>query len=242
MKIEGIKALIFDLGGTLYRPATDMCGLTREFLIDLEVAEASYISDSDIIEATKGPDEWLDTYMIENKVDMHWEPNTEVWIEYDRLLLESFGINDIEIVKEYQAKWEAYLETANPELIEGCKLCLEKLHERGFSLGVASNRFGNPSETLRKDSILHLFDAVEYSAVPGYRKPSPYLLIKVAQRLGVNPHGCAYVGNIAKYDAEAAIRAEMVPILITWIDPHEDGTLTTDAVIIEHIEDLLEIL
>jgi HAD superfamily hydrolase (TIGR01549 family) len=242
MKIKGIKTLIFDLGGTLYKPVTDMCGLTREFLIDLEVEGASDISDSEIVEATKGPDEWLERYMIENNVNMHWMPDMDVWIEYDRLLLDSFGICDNGIVKEYQAKWERYLETARPELIEGCKEGLEKLHDTGFKLGVASNRFGDPSDVLREDGILDLFDTVEYTNVPGYKKPSPYMLIKVAKQLGMNPNRCAYVGNIVKYDVEAATRAEMVPILITWIDPHEVDLLTADAVVVEHIDDLMEIL
>ncbi|MHA2359931.1 MAG: HAD family hydrolase [Candidatus Thorarchaeota archaeon] len=242
MKIEGIKALIFDLGGTLYRPVTDMCNLTREFFIDLKIEGFRQISDSEIVEATKGPDEWLNNYMIENEVDMHWVPDTDVWIEYDRLLLDSFGINDAKIVKRYQEKWEDFLESAHTELIEGCKQGLEKLHERGFKLGVASNRFGDPSEILKEDSILDLFDAVEYTNVPGYRKPSPYMLIRVAQMLRMNPSRCAYIGNVVKFDVEAASRAGMIPVLITWIDPQEADLVTSDTVIIEHIDDLMEIL
>jgi HAD superfamily hydrolase (TIGR01549 family) len=239
MKIEGIKALIFDLGGTLYRPVSDMCGLSREFLVELGIGE---YSDSDIVEATKGPDEWLDSYMVENQVNLHWVPDYDVWIEYDRLLLSSFGVKDLEVVKRYQAKWDEFFDNVKPELIEGCREGLEKLHKQGFKLAVASNRFGDPSEYLRDDSILHLFDAVEYTNVPGYKKPSPYMLIRVAQQLGMNPNKCAYIGNIAEYDVEAATRAGMVPVLITWIDPQEEDLLTSDTVVIEHIDDLTEIL
>jgi HAD superfamily hydrolase (TIGR01549 family) len=239
MKIEGIKALIFDLGGTLYKPVTDMCSLTRNFLIDLGIGD---YSDSEILEATNAPEEWLTNYMVENQVNLHWVPDYDIWIEYDRRLLSSFEVKDIEIVKRYQSKWDEFQKTANPELIEGCKQGLEKLREHGFKLGVASNRFGDPSEILRDDEILNLFDVVEYTNVPGYKKPSPYMLIRVAQQLGINPNKCAYIGNVAKYDVEAASRAGMVPVLITWIDPQEEELLTTDAVVIEHIDDLMEIL
>jgi HAD superfamily hydrolase (TIGR01549 family) len=242
MKIEGIKALIFDLGGTLYRPVSDLCSLTRNFLTELDIEGARDFSDSEIVAATEEPDEWLANYMIENQVDYHWVPDYDVWIEYDRLLLSSFGVKDIETVKRYQAKWDEFQETANPELIEGCRQGLEKLHDSGFRLGVASNRFGDPTEILRQDSILHLFDAVEYTNVPGYRKPSPYMLVRVAQQLGVNPNKCAYIGNVVKYDVEAASRAGMIPVLITWIDPQEVDLVTKDTVIIEHIDDLMEIL
>ena len=172
MKIEGIKALIFDLGGTLYQSVSDMCNLTRDFLIDAGVARAHDLSDSEIVAATQEPEEWLSNYMIEKQVGLHWVPSYEEWIEYDKILLAELEIDDIQTVKKYQAKWDEFQETANPELIEGCKEGLEKLNENGFKLGVASNRFGNPSEILRGDSILNLFDVVEYTNVPGYRKPS----------------------------------------------------------------------
>jgi phosphoglycolate phosphatase-like HAD superfamily hydrolase len=45
-----------------------------------------------------------------------------------------------------------------------------------------------------------------------------------------------------KYDVEAATRAGMIPVLITWVDPQEEDLVNTDTVVIEHIEDLMEIL
>ncbi|MFW9927477.1 MAG: HAD family hydrolase [Candidatus Thorarchaeota archaeon] len=241
MKIEGIKALIFDLGGTLFKPVSDMCSLTRDYLIEIDIDRRHDYPDSEIINATKGPDEWLANYMIEKQVGPHWVPSYDDWIEYDRLLLADLGIDDIEVVKKYQAKWDDFQSSAIPELIEGCKECLEKLDNRGFKLGVASNRFGDPADVLRANSIYHLFDAIEYTNVPGYRKPSPYMLIRIAQHLGINPHKCAYIGNVVKYDVEAASRAGMLPVLLTWIDPQEADLVTSDTIVVEHIEDLMEI-
>ncbi|MFW9808297.1 MAG: HAD family hydrolase [Candidatus Thorarchaeota archaeon] len=241
MKIEGIEALIFDLGGTLFRPVSDMCGLTRDFLTEIDIDERRDFPDLEIIEATKGPDEWLSNYMIEKQVGPHWVPSYDEWIEYDKLLLAELGVHDIEVVKKYQAKWDEFQSTAVPELMEGCKECLQKLDERGFRLGVASNRFGDPAEVLKKSSIYHFFDSIEYTNVPGYRKPSPYMLVRISQQLGINPHKCAYVGNVVKYDIEAASRAGMLPVLLTWIDTQEVDLVNSDAIVIEHIEDLLEI-
>ncbi|MHA2145551.1 MAG: HAD family hydrolase [Candidatus Thorarchaeota archaeon] len=242
MKIEGIKALIFDLGGTLYKPVSDMCSLTRDFLIEAGIERGHSLTDSDIVAATQDPDKWLSDLMIEKRVGLHWVPGYEEWIEYDKILLSHFGIDDIDTVKRYQAKWDEFQKTARPELIEGCKAGLKELQGRGFKLGVASNRFGDPTEILSQDSILDLFDTVEYTNVPGYRKPSPYMLIRVAQILGINPNRCAYVGNVVKFDVEAASRAGMVPVLITWIDPQEVELITSDTVVIDHIDDLMEIL
>lgn len=242
MKLDGIKALIFDLGGTLYRPVSDMCGLTKNFLEENEVGDGREVSESTIRAALKEPDEWLSDYMINNNVDIHWQPRPEQWIEYDRMLLETLGVTDVEVVYQYQSKWNDFVQKTRPEIIEDCKSELESLHSRGFKLGIASNRFSDPTSILERDSILHLFDAIEYSNVPGYRKPSPYMLLRVAEQLRTNPKRCAYVGNIVEFDVVAAERAEMIPILLTWVDSHEVHKITSDVIVIEHLADLSEIL
>ncbi len=243
MKLENITGIIFDLGGTLYRPVTDMCGFTRDFLSGAGFGERREFSDKAIVAATKEPDEWLDNYMIENDVDIHWKPEHEHWIEYDRLILATLGVKDREdVVQDYQKEWDKFHEIASPELMEGCKKGLEELKRRGFKLGIASNRFTDPSQLLQDSGIHHFFDAVEYTNVPGYRKPSPYLLVKVAAALGTNPHRCLYVGNIVEYDVVSATRAGMIPVLLTWCDPQEEEKVSSDTIVIEHIKDLLEIL
>lgn len=243
MKLDGITGIIFDLGGTLYKPVSDMCGLTRDFLCKAGLGETQDFPDEVIVKAIEEPDDWLTRYMIENDVDIHWKPEHEHWIEYDRMLLAALGIKDQEdIVLDYQKQWDSFHEIASPELMEGCKEGLAELKERGFKLGIASNRFTDPTRLLEDSGIHHLFDAVEYTNVPGFRKPSPYLLVKVAATFDANPHGCVYVGNIVEYDVVAATRAGMIPILLTWCDPQEEEKVTSDTVMIEHINDLMEIL
>ncbi|TFH05801.1 MAG: HAD family hydrolase, partial [Candidatus Thorarchaeota archaeon] len=166
------------------------------------------------------------------------------WIEYDIILWKGLGLGeDIDsLAKEYQRRWDRFFEEVNPPLIEGVHDTLQKLQQREFKLGVASNRYSNPKQVLQNDDIYNLFGSVEFSGVPGYIKPSPYMLLRVAEELEVNPRKCAYVGNIVEYDCVAAKRAEMVPILLTWVDPHEVHKVATDVVIIDHIADLLEVL
>ncbi|MFW9805279.1 MAG: HAD family hydrolase [Candidatus Thorarchaeota archaeon] len=243
MKLENITGIIFDLGGTLFRPVSDMCGLTRDYLSGVGIGEKDDFPDEVIIEATLGPDEWLTNYMIENNVDTHWKPGNEQWIEYDRLLLSSLGVETREdIVLDYQKQWDRFHEIASPEIMEGCKECLEELKKRRYKLGIATNRFTDPVQLLQNSNIHHLFDAIEYTNVPGYRKPSPYMLVKVANSFKANPQRCVYVGNIVDQDVAAATHAGMIPVLLTWCDPEEEGKITSDTIIIEHINDLLEIL
>jgi HAD superfamily hydrolase (TIGR01549 family) len=244
MNLKGIEAVIFDLGGTLYEPAFDICGLTKQFMADIGADDSIEITDDHIKDALVDANNWLWNYMIENKVPANFIPGTKEWIQYDIALLKGLGITeDVESHAEhYQERWDKFTESVEPVLIDGVRETLEELRRREFSLGVASNRYSNPNQTLQNDGIYHLFGSIEFSGVPGYIKPSPYMLLKVAEELGHNPRRCVYVGNIVEYDCVAAERAQMIPILLTWVDPQEIDKITTDVIVIEHVEDLLEVL
>lgn len=244
MKLEGIDALIFDLGGTLYEPASDICGLTREFMSDIGYERIEGFTDEHIKEALVGANNWLWNYMVENNVPVYWEPKVSEWLQYDVVLFRGLGIteNIDELAEKYQQKWDKFFEDVKPVLIEGVREVLEELKRRNIALGIASNRYSDPTQALKKDGIYDKFGAVEFTGVPGYAKPSPFMLLKVAERLRVNPRKCAYVGNIVGHDVVAAQRAEMTPVLLTWVDPKEIDTITPDVVVIDHIDELLEIL
>jgi len=244
MKAEGINAVIFDLGGTLYEPSSDICGLTKQFMRDVGIDGADKLTDDHIREVLVDANQWLWNYMIENNVNPHWEPSEAEWIEYDIILLKGLGFEeDVDsYAKEYQKRWDRFFQEVNPPLIEGVHATLLELQQRRFKLGIASNRYNDPRPFLHKDGIYDLFGSIEFSGVPGYIKPSPYMLLRVAEQLQVNPRKCAYVGNIVEYDCVAAERAQMLPVLLTWVDPHEVDKIISDVVVIDHIADLLEVL
>ncbi|MHA1135303.1 MAG: HAD family hydrolase [Candidatus Thorarchaeota archaeon] len=244
MKVEGITAVIFDLGGTLYKPSSDICGLTKQFMLDVGIDGANKLTDDHVKEALVDANQWLWNYMVENNVDSHWEPTVREWIEFDIILLRRLGFGeDIDsLAKEYQKRWDRFFEELKPPLIDGVHDTLQELQRREFKLAVASNRYSDPTRVLQNDDIYDLFGSIEFSGVPGYIKPSPYMLLRNAEELGVNPRKCAYVGNIVEYDCVAAERAQMLPVLLTWVDPHEVDKITTDVIVIDHIADLLEIL
>ena len=244
MKIEGIAAIIFDLGGTLYEPASDICGLTKQFMHDIGIDGANELTDEHIREALVDANQWLWDYMIENNVDSHWLPSTAEWLEYDIILLKGLGFReDIDNhAKEYQKRWDRFFEEVKTPIIDCVHDTLLELQQREFKLGIASNRYSDPTQVLQDDGIYDIFGSIEFSGVPGYIKPSPYMLLRVAEELGVNPRKCAYVGNIVEYDCVAAERAQMLPVLLTWVDPQEVDKITTDVVVIDHIAELLEVL
>ena len=245
MKLHGIRALIFDFGGTLYDSSFQLVDTTRRFLDEVGLYQHRKLTDSEMLELfSNGPDKWLDEYMLKNDVDMHWKPSNKEWLEYGRRVLHSLGVtkNVDEIATEVQKKWDAIEEGMFANLIDGCKETLEELQNQGYKLSIASNRFDDPSRYFERDRISHLFEVVEYTNVPGYKKPAPYMLIVAAAKMGVNPINCAYVGNMVQFDVAAAKNADMMPILLTWIDKEQADNATPEIIVIDHIRELLQIV
>lgn len=245
MKLHGVRALIFDFGGTLYDSSFQLVDTTRRFLDEVRLTQHRKLTDSEMLELfSNGPDRWLDEYMLKNDVDIHWKPSNKEWLEYGRRVLHSLGVtkNVNEIAAEVQKKWDTIEEGLFAHLIDGCKETLEELRDSGYKLGIASNRFDDPRPYFERDHISHLFEVVEYTNVPGYKKPAPYMLIMAAARMSVNPMTCLYVGNMVQFDVAAAKNADMMPILLTWIDKEQANKVDTDTIVIDHIRELLDIV
>jgi HAD superfamily hydrolase (TIGR01549 family) len=239
MKPLNVKSFVFDLGGTLYG-ALDPITEARGFLQELGL---NGFSDDLILHSTQLADAWLDKKMLDANLQSHWEPSHEEWFEYDRRVLSGLGVgnNLDDYAAAYQKKWNVRDAGLPEQLIEGCKAVLKELQSRGYRLGVVSNRWGPPLPYLERDGIVDLFESIEYSNVPGYRKPSPYMLVQVASQLGVNPIKVAYVGNKVEFDVIAAQRAGAAPVLLAWGSIEEESKAPTGTIIIRRAAELLEL-
>ena len=242
MKTDYFKAFVFYIGGTLYTAAPDLVGVTSRFLQEMGLSDPNILSAERITQAIEGQAEtWLDTVMRNNDAQPQWTPSHDEWLEYDRIVLSALGVTDglDERAREYQKMWDAKLARMEVDLIDGCRETLEELHSRGYKLGIASNRWGSPDALLKRDSIADLFDCIEYTNVPGYKKPSPYMLVRAANELKINPLRIAFVGDMVEYDVAAAVRAGALPVLLTWCHPDEKVNAPAGTVIVKHIKNLL---
>ncbi|UCE10983.1 MAG: HAD family hydrolase [Candidatus Thorarchaeota archaeon] len=240
--LNRIRAVIFDLGETLYEPPTLGAGYYQYHLTMSRklLGEDFYFPEEQYKKADAVAYEQVARRLVEEGVGPEYEITKQDWVEYDTAILKGFGVTgDLErLGRKYQDLWEAFEETYTPVLKPDTRGVLEGLSDRGYRLGLATN-WSDPSEQLRKDGILDFFQSVQYSLVPGYSKPSPYMLFRNAQVLGLNPRMCAFVGNSIRVDIEAARRAEMLPILLLQVyheRPIDDGLIG-----IERLADLLDI-
>jgi HAD superfamily hydrolase (TIGR01662 family) len=243
MKSESIDCLIFDIGGTINGPSFDGVDFLRYFLEEADLANASRLSSQRLGEAQEKASSWLNDYMIENNVPPKWKMTFSEQIRYSRIILESLEVDEPaeRLATAYDKKLEFAVEELGAVMAEGCKSVLETLSTRGYHLGIASNRFGDPSGYFRRHRLESFFEAIQYSLVPGYRKPSPYMLLEVAEELSINPLKCAYVGDTIKYDIKAAKVAGMLPILTTEFQQSSDGFHSDEWLTVSNLSDLITI-
>lgn len=240
-----ILAILFDFDDTLYTSPVSISGIARKVLTELGLKRASGMPDSKITKLIlDGPEAWLKQHMLTNNVSSKWQPTYDLWIEYCRILLTSLGLSSVndEMTVELKSKWEEYGPPGRglfkPHLFDGVEVILEELQSRGYRLGISSNRIYSPKPVLVEDSIIKYFSCVEHTGVPGYEKPSPYMLLRFATQVKVNPLKCAFVGDRLDTDVKAALNAGMIPILANW-NAKPQRKLHDSILIANRIEDLL---
>lgn len=241
--LDGVRCIIFDLDDTLYLSDVWVTDLSTQWFEEVGLFELKDVSRDELELAYQDARRWVNTYAMENNVGPKWMPTHEQWVEYNRIVLRLLGVKreTDRFAEEITRKWEESVVPWESSIIPGCKEVLEELHSRGYKLGLATNRWEDPSGLLKRDSVLELFDAVEYSLVPGYKKPSPYMLFKIASKVNINPRRCVFVGDNLEKDVEAARRAQIIPILLTWDKRGEVGDLPPNLVIVDEIQRLLDL-
>lgn len=112
---------------------------------------------------------------------------------------------------------------------------------RARQLGVAliSNCSTDVRTSLRHHNLEEWFDAVVLSAEVGLMKPAPEIYLMAAERLGVEPADCLYVGDGSDNELEGAAGAGMTPLLY---DPDRAAPPAQYTTISSHCEliDLIE--
>ncbi|WP_159516409.1 HAD family hydrolase [Acinetobacter sp. 18QD2AZ41W] len=100
------------------------------------------------------------------------------------------------------------------------KLVLEQLKSQGYQLAIVSNG-GHDTRlnTIRGLGIAGYFDEIISSGLVGFSKPQPEIFQITAQRLGVLPEHCLYIGDHPINDIQGAKNAGMHALWMQGFHP-----------------------
>jgi putative hydrolase of the HAD superfamily len=103
---------------------------------------------------------------------------------------------------------------------------LRRLRASGLKLALVSDCTAELPETWEALELAELFDATVFSSRERTRKPDPRLFRAAAERLGVAPEQCLYVGDGGGDELAGSAAVGMLPVLLAgqdWADNHAPG-------------------
>ena len=147
-----------------------------------------------------------------------------------------------ELVRVYRAHNIPLHDELQP--CEGIEDVIVRLHEDGVRIGVVTAKWRQTAElALARLRAADLFEVLVGGNETELHKPNPEPLLLAAERLGVAPMDCAYVGD-SPFDIRAAKNAHMYSVAVTWGRIHDRERLEAEqpAAIVDTAEALYECL
>jgi putative hydrolase of the HAD superfamily len=91
---------------------------------------------------------------------------------------------------------------------------LRTLRERGYLTGLLTNCDPDVPDAWSRSPLADLVDAAVFSCCVGLTKPDKRIYLLVAERLGVDPGECLFIGDGASNELPGAAAAGMRPVLL----------------------------
>lgn len=215
--LKGARACIFDAGGTLVHP--DWPRLSR---IAEEVLGRSFESS----EMSRAFGEMLRLVGIEMQREGFVLPDEMKRPHWTfRRMYETLGLD--------AATCEGVMERLADSHLERHVWCgidhevprvLDELKRQGLIIAVISNtEDGRLIDSLDASGIADSFDLLIDSHLVGYRKPDPAIFRLALERLELEAHEAAYVGDSYAHDALAAQKVGLRGILLDPLDLHPES-------------------
>lgn len=204
-----IKAILFDVGGTL-RFTERVDGRETQILDEMR----SLLGYEGTVEALKSKltlgekayRKWAKKSLIELTEE-------ELWVRFmypDQTRLEFIRENAIKLNQLWRNS------KGKKQLLPNAVETIKALSERGYKLCIISNTTSSVEVPilLEENGIAHLFSSVILSTVYGRRKPHPSLFLDAARELGIHPEECAYIGDRPSRDVVGAREAGYSVVVI----------------------------
>ncbi|MEM2028770.1 MAG: HAD family hydrolase [Candidatus Bathyarchaeia archaeon] len=221
-----IKAVLFDLGGTLIKTASPP-EIVRRILArygQIKPIEDIALAHEKAERSMAAEDYSLSYY--------------DFWVKWNRIILGALNIRDDNnfLAKALVDEW---WDNADVELYPDAGETLRELEKMGLKIGIVTNAFKKDiEEMLKRVNLPAAFDvAVGIDAV-GKPKPDPEIFMFAVRALNVKPEETIFVGDSLEKDYFGALNAGLKAILLD----REDNVKREDLVKIKNLRDLIDLL
>ena len=234
---NGIKAIFFDLDGTLRHSVPSGGDVFTDYVITLGLG----VNHEDRSRAMRWEHlYWASSIDLRDDLLAHSGDTENFWIEYSRRRLIALGASSAWAV-ELAPKASAHMgEFYKPESIipEDVRRVLPELKQAGYLLAVISNRDKPFQELLNDHGIGEFFNFSLAAGEVNIFKPEPGVFEHALKRVNLSAQEAIYVGDNYFAEVVGSRRAGLRPVLY---DP--DGIFPeADCTIIKSFDELNSIL
>lgn len=210
MQVTKIKAVIFDLFGTLIDSfnAQEYRQVLSGMASSLSLPEASFY------------DLWSSSFnqralgVFKTLEESIFFISKELNIPVDKNAMEQAIRIRLDYTKRTLVPREDAIET------------LKQLQKLGFKIGLISDCTFEVPQIWNTTKLSQYFDSVIFSCSVGIKKPDPRIYHLACKKLKVKPKNCLYIGDGSSRELSGALHVGMFPLLIR--SPHEKNSVRYD--------------
>jgi putative hydrolase of the HAD superfamily len=198
-----VKAILFDLGGTLI-DATELYETFHRILLLKGIKRSSREVEKAMREAeSELKEEFGDDVPKDTNYYVRWNLNV-----LHRLRVHD---RDSELAEEIDKHWFDYMEI-KPHT--GLHSVLNRLADSGVKLGIITNGYESDlDKILPKLALENFFDILVAADTIEKKKPDPEIFLYAIKKLNVSPSEAVFVGDEYKIDYVGAEKAGLIPFL-----------------------------
>lgn len=234
---NGIKAIFFDLDGTLRHSVPSGGDVFSDYVMTLGLP----VNEEARLRAARWEHlYWASSVDLRDDLLAHSGDTENFWIEYSRRRLVALGAAP-EWAVQFAPQVSKHMgEFYKPESIvpEDVQRTLPLLKQAGYILGVISNRDKPFQELLHEHGIGEFFEFCLAAGEVNTFKPEPGVFEYALRQLSLSARDTVYVGDNYYADVVGARRAGMLPVLYDPRGVFPDPDCTT----IKSFDELISII
>jgi len=209
---QSIKAIFFDLDGTLRHSVPSGGDVSTEYVVSLGL----HVNPEDRLRAARWEHfYWASSADLRDDLLAHSADTENFWVEYSRRRLIALGVSPSMAFELAPQVSEHMGEMYKPESIvpEDVREVLPRLMEAGYIMAVISNRDKPFQDVLVSHNLVEFFHFSLAAGEVDSFKPDPGVFNHALDRARVTAQESVYVGDNYFADIVGARRAGLWPVL-----------------------------